>query len=237
MANARICGHRGVAARAPENTLAGIALARGLGLGMVEVDLRLTADGRVVLHHDSRLGRTVAGRGRVGDLEYEALRRLDAGAWFGPQFADQRVPTLEELFAASGPDLTWNLELKVDPEDDTARRSLLVRTVQDLVAEAGVGSRVLLSSFDHGLVREIAALPCGFIFGDQPPTEDDWRAPVHVLSMRYSLVTRELVERAHRSKRTVHAWTVNDPGISGTMQECGVDVVISDDPAALAPNP
>ena len=110
MANAGICGHRGVAARAPENTLAGIALARRLGLGMVEVDLRLTADGRVVLHHDSHLGRTVKGRGRIGDLQYEVLRSIDAGSWFGPGFADQRVPTLEELFAASGPDLAWNLE-------------------------------------------------------------------------------------------------------------------------------
>jgi len=238
MAKARICGHRGVAAQAPENTLAGIALAVRLGLTQVEVDLRLTADGRVVLHHDPELGRTVAGRGRIGEMEYAALRDLDAGAWFGPEFQGQRVPTLEGLFAASGPALTWNLELKIDPEDAPARRRLLVRTVRDLASAAGVESRILLTSFDHDLIREIAlgpgSPPCGFILGDRPPTEEEWEAPVDVFSMRYSLVTPELAERVHGSGRRLHVWTVNDPDVHRAMLACGVDTVISDDPAALS---
>ena len=232
-----MCGHRGVAARAPENTLAGVAAARRLGLVMIEVDLRLTADDKVVLHHDEHLGRTVAGRGRVGDLPLAALRGLDAGSWFDAAFAAERVPTLRDLLAASGPDLCWNLELKTDPGDEPRRKLTLVREVLRTLDRAGVGRRALLTSFDHGLVAAVAAMPgaprCGLIFGERPQDRVAGSDRVAVFSMRYSLVDEEAVRRAHAAGVEVHAWTVNDDAGHERMKACGVDVVISDDPGKL----
>ena len=90
-------GHRGAAASAPENTLAGLRCAKALGCRWVELDVRLTADRQPVVIHDNRLQRTTDGRGRVSALPLAAIRRHDAGAWFAPSFAGERVPTLEEV--------------------------------------------------------------------------------------------------------------------------------------------
>ena len=93
-----IVGHRGLLRHAPENTLAGFAACLELGLGF-ELDVRRTRDGHLVCLHDADVRRTTNGKGLVSDLTLAELRRLDAGRWFDPSFAGQRVPTLEEVFA------------------------------------------------------------------------------------------------------------------------------------------
>ncbi len=93
-----VVGHRGLMRHAPENTLAGFAACLELGLGF-ELDVRRTRDGRLVCVHDADVRRTTDGKGKVSDLTLAELRRLDAGGWFDPAFAGQRVPTLEDVFA------------------------------------------------------------------------------------------------------------------------------------------
>src|SRR5580704_12278143 len=88
-----VIGHRGAAAQAPENTLAGFRAARALGCAWVEFDVRLTVDGVPVVCHDDKLDRTSNGRGRISKLPLAAIRMLDAGSWFGPAFAGERIPT------------------------------------------------------------------------------------------------------------------------------------------------
>ena len=90
-----VVAHRGLAGHAPENTLASYSAALDLGLGL-EIDLALTRDGEIVNIHDGRLDRTTSGSGPVGETPLAAIRPLDAGSWFHPSFADQRVPTLRE---------------------------------------------------------------------------------------------------------------------------------------------
>src|SRR5690348_1781996 len=81
-----ICGHRGTRARAPENTLAGFALAATMGADLIELDVRLTSDGALAIIHDATVDRTTNGTGRVADLTWEGLQALDAGLWFGAAF-------------------------------------------------------------------------------------------------------------------------------------------------------
>ena len=97
MIRARIFGHRGVAARAPENTLAGLRLAFDEGAHGVEFDVRATHDDALVLLHDATVDRTTSGRGILRDLTLEQVRALDAGASFAPQFQGERIPTLDEV--------------------------------------------------------------------------------------------------------------------------------------------
>src|SRR5207253_1840078 len=88
----RVVGHRGAALRAPENTLAGFREAARLGAGWVELDVMLTQDGVPVVIHDETLERTTSGCGRVERTPWSALADADAGSWFAPAYAGERVP-------------------------------------------------------------------------------------------------------------------------------------------------
>src|SRR5207244_10430546 len=89
----RVIAHRGGGALAPENTLAGLRLAKALGFGAVEFDVMLSADGVPVLMHDETLERTTDGRGAVAATSYAALAALAAGGRFGPKFKGEPVPS------------------------------------------------------------------------------------------------------------------------------------------------
>jgi len=95
---ADVVGHRGLVREAPENTLASFRACLDLRLGF-EFDVRRTADGCLVCLHDETLDRTTDGNGNVGALTLNQIRQLDAGRWFSPEFAGERVPTIDEVFA------------------------------------------------------------------------------------------------------------------------------------------
>ncbi len=96
-AGMEIIAHRGAMRLAPENTLASQRLAYELGADYVEVDVRLTRDSVPVNFHDHDLNRTTSGTGLLTSLTLAQLKQLDAGSWFGPQFAGERVPTIAEV--------------------------------------------------------------------------------------------------------------------------------------------
>jgi glycerophosphoryl diester phosphodiesterase len=109
----RVIGHRGAAGAAPENTLAGIRKAKELGASWIEFDVKLTSDGHAILFHDDRLERTTDGRGPVAATTLAAIRRLDAGSWFGPAFRGEPVPTFDEaLMLCVELGLGINIEIK-----------------------------------------------------------------------------------------------------------------------------
>src|SRR5579864_1864121 len=94
-----VIAHRGASGHAPENTLASFRRAVELGATFIETDLRLSRDARFVAIHDGTLDRTTNGRGLVRDFTLDQLRELDAGSSFAPEFAGERIPTIEEIFA------------------------------------------------------------------------------------------------------------------------------------------
>ena len=104
--------HRGASGLAPENTLAAFRKALEVGADAFELDVRLTRDGRAVVMHDRRVDRTTTGRGLVGTHTLEELKSLDAGSWYGAEFAGEEVPTLEEVFDTFPQELPIYVELK-----------------------------------------------------------------------------------------------------------------------------
>src|SRR5207253_1198529 len=92
-----LIGHHGVPAVAPENTLAGIRVACNLGIPGVEVDVRFTADRIPVLIHDRDVSRTSNGVGNVDQMTLAQVRDLDFGSWYGPEYAGETIPTLQEF--------------------------------------------------------------------------------------------------------------------------------------------
>jgi glycerophosphoryl diester phosphodiesterase len=234
----QVIGHRGAAACAPENTLAGLRKAKALGCRWVEFDVRLTADSQPVLLHDDRLERTTDGRGRVSALSLAAVRRYDAGTWFHSSFAGERVPTLEEavmLLAELG--LGANVELKAARGKEAATGA----AVADLLARtwpADLG-HLLISSFMHGALaaaRDRAPhIARGILFRRVPR---HWRSvaaglgcvTIHADHQRFRPAVLSEIRRAGYP---LLAYTVNDPERAKTLFDFGVNSVFSDVPDRL----
>src|SRR6266496_640164 len=107
-----VFAHRGASAHAPENTIAAFELALAQNADAIELDVKLTADGHVVVIHDSTVDRTTGSRGRVKDLSLAQLRSLDAGSFFSEKYRGEKIPTLEEVLEAVGKRTIINVELK-----------------------------------------------------------------------------------------------------------------------------
>jgi glycerophosphoryl diester phosphodiesterase len=233
----RIVGHRGAAALAPENTLAGMSAAAASGARAVELDLRLTADGAIVVLHDATLDRTTDGRGLVRRATLEEIRTLDAGRGFGREFAGERVPVLAEVLAlARKLGLALALELKAD-------RGLAVATGR-AVAQALVSRRALpvvrLSGFSPrclAAARAVApAIPRALTVARGAP--EGWIRAARALDagaldVAHSLLTARAVARLHDAGLAVGAYTVNDPARAKALYAFGVDYVYSDDPGRI----
>lgn len=112
----KIIGHRGVPSETPQNTLAGLRRAIELGLDYVELDLRTTADGKIVDIHNSTVDETTNGTGQVSAMTLAEIRRLDAGSWFSPDFRGERIPLFAEELALAKGRIKLYLDMKqVDP--------------------------------------------------------------------------------------------------------------------------
>jgi len=158
--------HRGASASAPENTLAAFRLAVRQGAPAIELDVKLSADGQVMVFHDPTVNRTTDGTGFVHRLPLAELRELDAGGKFDPRFRGEGIPTLTEVFEEVGHDIFINVELTnyVTPLD-----SLVDMTTQ-IVRYMGMENQVLFSSFlANNLFRArkfLPEVPAAILFGE-----------------------------------------------------------------------
>ena len=147
-----ISAHRGFSTRAPENTLPALQAALDAGADVAEIDVKLTADGHLVLMHDDTLNRTTTGSGPVLAMTLEEIRKLDAGSWFGPEYAGTPVPTLEEVLEWSQGRLGILLEMKNCPERDPKFIDEVIATIERHNARG----YVFPAGFDHPSVAEVS---------------------------------------------------------------------------------
>lgn len=231
-----IAGHRGDKTVAPENTLEALGHALKSAADYVETDVQLTADGVPVLMHDWTVDRTTNGTGPVWNYRYEELSQLDAGSWFGKEFAGARVPSLEEFLNL----LRWStknaiLELKgswTDPQ---------VRVVADLIARHGVSDHVIIASFDimtlQSLQRVSPELPGMLIVRDiiGDPGELAAAAGAVALVTSQKAITQNpgLVKRVHDAGLGILIYTLNDSEKWADAVSLGVDGIVTDRPAEL----
>src|SRR5215210_3020763 len=138
-----IFAHRGASVHAPENTLSAFELALTQNADAIELDVKLSADGRSVVIHDSTVDRTTGSHGRVKDLSFAQLRALDAGGFFSEKYRREKIPSLEEVFETVGKRTFINVELT----NYSTPRDALVETVCALVKKCGLQEHVMFSSF------------------------------------------------------------------------------------------
>jgi glycerophosphoryl diester phosphodiesterase len=230
--------HRGASVAAPPNTLAAFEKAAELGADGVEFDVQLSADGVPVVIHDFTVDATTDGSGQVADLALAQLKQLDAGSYFDPTFAGERIPTLEEVLNAVGSRLLLNIELKTTSLRDTG----LAQAVVAQVEQYGLGDRVLLSSFNPFSLRRAKRIaphiPVGLLYApDLPlPLSRTWLAflvPHEARHPEHSTVDAQTMAWARRRGYRVNVWTVNDPDEMRRLIGLGVDGIITDVPDVL----
>jgi glycerophosphoryl diester phosphodiesterase len=229
-----IIAHRGASGYTPENTMAAFERAVQLGAGFIETDLHLTRDVRFVAIHDDTLERTSSGHGRVRDHTLAELRALDVGWWYDRQFAGQRIPTLEEILAfAREHDVVFYLEIKQGA--GWGMHHALVGALQNPENAA----RTVVVSFDASTLAPLRKLDAGIMIGllvDEArpdPVKAATDLGARQLCPRASLITSELVNRAHAADLQVVTWTVNDPGQMRSLIQTGVDGIMTDRPDRL----
>ena len=236
-----VIGHRGAAAHAPENTLAGIDEAVRRGARMVEVDARLTADGVPVLFHDDTLDRTTNGVGPVDHALFSEVRRLDAGAWFGPGWEGERIPTLEDVIGLTGK-LGLHLNIEIKALADRARET--ARVALEAAAALWPADRPvpLISSFRPDALEEARAIvpewPRGLLLSGRAPK--GWQAlaeRLDVFSVNIDHRDQDAASLAGFTAmgRPVLCYTVNDPARAARLFAWGAAAVFSDAPDAIAP--
>ena len=227
--------HRGASAHAPENTLPAFELALQQGADGVELDVKLSADGHVIVMHDPTVDRTTDGHGRVRDLTLADFRKLDAGAYYSEAYRGTKVPTLDEVFEAIGKRCVINVELT----NYATPRDTLVEKVCDLVKRHALQDRILFSSFLGGNLRRAAQLlpevPRGLL------ALDGWKGAwarsfgfmfgeFQALHPYITDVNAPQVSRVHQLKRRIHVWTANTAEEISRLKNWGVDGIFTDDP-------
>jgi len=232
-----VIAHRGASLQAPENTLRAFCLAADLGADAIEMDAKLSADKRVVIHHDLTLERTTNGKGRVSSLRLSELKRLDAGIKFDISCSEERIPTLEEVIEVVGDRLLLNIELTnyASPFDN------LPEVVIDIIRKFGIQRKVLISSFNPIAlirVRRIASdMMCGLLLKSSEPK---WMRKLfrHVVTYEaihpgYDLIDKAFMQKSIASGELVNTWTVNNREQIVELLELGINGIITDDPGLV----
>jgi glycerophosphoryl diester phosphodiesterase len=227
-----IIGHRGASAIETENTVGAFARARSDGADGVELDVMTCGTGELVVFHDDDLSRLAGRPELIAETPFAVLRAatLASGA---------RIPTLDEVFEACGPDMLVNVELKI-PSRGRMPIAPLVDAAAAAVERAGAARRVLVSSFHPWAVRawmrRAPAVPAGLLFEREAPLPlrrawaAAWLRP-HALNPEFVLCSAARVAGWHRRGYMVNVWTVDDPAALAACRRMGVDGVITNDPA------
>ena len=250
-------GHRGARGHLPENTLPGFQLALQMGVTTLELDVGVTSDGVVVIHHDRGLNPAIA-RGPDGNwvdhatpihsFTYAELQRFDVGrlrpgSRYGSQFPHQkpvdgtRIPRLADLFRlAAASSVRFNIEPKMDADalDETLPHEPFARALIAEVRKAGVEARTTVQAFHWPLLEvveretKMQTVYCTEGRGSDPARVHE--AGGRIWSPDFQSLTPERIAAARKWGMWITVWTVNEPADIERMIGLGVDGIASDYP-------
>jgi glycerophosphoryl diester phosphodiesterase len=245
-------GHRGASAYAPEHTFASYDLALEQGADYIEIDLQMTADGVLVAMHDKTLNRTATApegvpnrycRGLVSKKTLEQIKMCDVGSWFSPEYADQRIPTLEEIFKEYGTSVNYYIET-TNPEAAPGMEEELLSLMDEygLTEAAEENWQVLIQSFSAESLMKIHEMN-----SDLPLIQLYWAGTSKSIQRDLDAVSAyavgigpykkdvdaALVEAAHEHCLAVHPYTVNTVEEMEELISLGVDGMFTNNPDLL----
>ena len=225
--------HRGASGRglAPENTLAAFEKALSIGVDMLEIDVRVTGDGQLIVLHDPSLDRTTDREGIVREMVLEEIRQADAGD-------GERVPILREVFDLARHRAPILLEIKSD---------FIAELVVQAIAEAEFSEQVVVQSFNPQTVERVKRLaphlPASLLIGELPTTPSRFRARrlvsqvleigANTLSIWHATLTPSLIEEMRKRGIAVWAWTVDEEIAMRDLAMMGVQGLVTNYPDVL----
>jgi glycerophosphoryl diester phosphodiesterase len=230
--------HRGHSIAYPENTLEAYRKAIELGVEMIECDVNITRDGKLVMMHDPTLDRTTTGSGNVSASTWEDIQRLDAGGKFKPEFAGARIPSAEEtLLFYKEAGIFSCIEVK---GADAGESDQIALGLVDLFVKHNMLDTAFLSSYHHECLR-LAKAKCPELLlaperlpDDAPPDPAEavrqaksFSAPV--LQHQYTVLTADVVRALHENEIAVWAWSTTDEASMVFSIELGADALMGDD--------
>ncbi len=229
-----VIAHRGFSARAPENTLVSLEAALEAGAESVEFDLHTAACGTPVLFHDAMLGRTTNGVGPLRRRPLAHLKALDAGSWFGPEFAGERIPTQDEALA--------NLKGRVQRvyQDIKGYREIedLDRMVT-ITRERDMADHTIFTSSDWVVMNRLRRFApeiqrAYLVEGPETLKEAVDRAildqgSILNVGLAVALAAPDSIEEAVGGGVEIMAWTLNDEGEAAQALEMGITRLVTDE--------
>ena len=221
-----VIAHRGGYALAPENTLAAFRLSMDVA-DWIEFDVRETKDGHLVVIHDETVNRTTDGTGRVDQLTLAQIKTLDAGSWFSPAFAGERIPTFAEALQTIGTRSKIFFERKTGP----------VQAYLDAIYANNCISNVVVTSFDWVFLRDVRLLdprlPLAYLSHAAPPSSSLATLTnngIYGLALNKIAVTPGAIALAREHGMTLYAWTFDSLDVQ-SFPFHQFDGIIAIDPA------
>lgn len=232
-----IIAHRGYRAKYPENTLVAFQAALDANVEMIEMDVALSRDRQLVVIHDATLERTTNGQGPVSGYTLKQLKQLDAGSWFHPRFSGEQLPELSEVLDLIDGQVLINIEIKPHVFEPRHPSDAVERQVVDLVRRRKIKDRVLISSFDMNILKQILTIdhaPALGLISRTPAnghTIEDCRQ-LNAVSWHpnHQILTSEQVKMMHANDICVFPYNADTREEVTRVLEMDVDGVISSDP-------
>lgn len=228
-----IIGHRGASGYAPENTLASFEEALKLKADMIELDIQLTADGQWIVMHDRTLKRTCGLARRVLSTPLSVIQTLDAGSWFSPSFAGERVMTLNQLLCWGRNRMNLNIEIK----GKIIKGGKTIEALLEMISDHKMTKYVILSSFNWKTLRKIRQLcktiPIGILVNREPQLlymREAFDLNAFSIHLPIKKIKKEVVEKAHARKIKVWVYTVNRAEEMTKYFQMGIDGIFTNYP-------
>lgn len=234
-----VIAHRGFSGIAPENTLLSFEKSIDAGVDFIELDVRLSKDGHVVVIHDDTVNRTTNGKGNVADFMLKELKEFDAGSWYHKSFSSQKIPTLDEVFKLTGDRVLINIELKATNLGKNYDSKDLADITLNIVRKAEMLNKVLFSSFDESTLERIterspeARVALLYNKPWNHPGDVTSGKKFKILNCRKSVLNAQNILNAHSKGVIINVYTVNTEEEMKKFIEWKVDGIITDYPDIL----
>ncbi|WP_285766378.1 glycerophosphodiester phosphodiesterase family protein [Peribacillus sp. SI8-4] len=228
-------GHRGAAGYCPENTIASYEKAIELGADVLEVDIHLSKDDVLVVHHDPTLNRTTSGKGNVRDYTADELKKLDAGSWYHSRFKNERIPLLSEVLERFQSEAGFLIEIK-HPSLYPGIEARLAEELRKFTEITSVHTPVMVHSFDAESMKRFHLLMPDIQVGVLIKRKIDDEALKEIakfaafLNPKQTILNPKLQLRIQKHGMKVFTWTVNNKQRLRLFEKMKVDGIISDFP-------
>ncbi|NNK57524.1 MAG: glycerophosphodiester phosphodiesterase [Desulfofustis sp.] len=223
-----VVAHRGAAGRAPENTMAAVQAAIEDKTDWVEIDVQETADGQVIVVHDSDFMKLAGVDLKVWDGTLAEIQAIDVGSWFAKEYADQRTPTLIDVLKESKGKAHVVIELKYYGHDEQ-----LEQRVIDIVEQLDMTEEIAIMSLKYDGVQKVRKLRPDWDIGllSVQVLGNMGNLDVDFLAVNMAMATSTFIRSNQAAGKRVFVWTVNDKMSMFKMMSLGVDGIITDEPA------